>query len=161
MYREEALTIARTVALSLLNKPYLWGGDDPMAGFDCSGFCIEILKSVGLLPRSGDWPARGLWKVFDDDEHRNARELEEMEEGCLVFWHSGVDHDRIVHIEYALNNELTIGASGGGSANTDLATAIEKNAYIKVRPVRERNLHGLLYPFGILPQQTTTTIGRD
>jgi len=28
---------------------YLWGGDDPLAGFDCSGFVIEILKSVGIL----------------------------------------------------------------------------------------------------------------
>ena len=148
--RKEALPIARMVALSLLNKPYLWGGDDPMAGFDCSGFCIEILKSVGLLPRRGDWASRSLWRLFRGKDDANVIPLADMVEGCLVFWHSPSDRDRIVHIEYALNDQLTIGASGGGSANVDLATAIQKNAYIKIRPVREERLHGLINPFDTL-----------
>ena len=149
--RDEALPIARTVALSLLNKPYLWGGGDPMAGFDCSGFCIEILKSVGILPRRGDWAARSLWRLFRGTDDANVIPLDDMEEGCLVFWHSSSDHTRIIHIEYALNQDLTIGASGGGSANTDLAAAIQSNAYIKIRPVREERVHGLINPFTKLP----------
>ena len=44
--RELALKIAE----SLLWTPYKWGGDDP-SGLDCSGMMVEVLKSVGALPR--------------------------------------------------------------------------------------------------------------
>ena len=138
-----------------------------MAGFDCSGFCIEVLKSVGLLPRKGDWTAHGLWHIFKTvytatdsghgDSHSSERPVEEMEEGCLVFWHSKHDSDRIVHVEYALNKRLTIGASGGGSANVDLDTAIQRNAYVKIRPVRPTYIHGLLYPFDNIPLENENT----
>ena len=40
---------AYKLAWKYIGKFYKWGGDDP-SGFDCSGFVIEILKSVGILP---------------------------------------------------------------------------------------------------------------
>ncbi|MFC1535727.1 NlpC/P60 family protein, partial [Candidatus Neomarinimicrobiota bacterium] len=46
--------IASSIAFHFVGLPYLWGGDDAVAGYDCSGLVIEILKSVGLLQRSGD-----------------------------------------------------------------------------------------------------------
>ena len=48
-----------------------------LRGFDCSGYCIEILKSVGLLPRKGDWTAAGLFEKFG--------KVVEPSTGCLVF----------------------------------------------------------------------------
>lgn len=133
--------IATKVAWSFLGKPYLWGGDDPMAGFDCSGFCIEILKSVGILPRGGDWTAEGLKDRF------KSKPVNEPKEGCLVFWRSK-HGPQIVHVEYCLDNELAIGASGGGSSTTDETAAIQQNAYIKVRPFRSRNgIWGFVDPF--------------
>ena len=92
--------------MSFLGVPYLWGGDDP-SGFDCSGFCIEILKSVGILPRKGDWTASGLYERFKD------LSMQEPREGCLVFWANQAG--AVIHIEYCINDELSIGASGGGS----------------------------------------------
>jgi len=77
--------------------------------------------------------------------------VEAMHEGCLVFWH-GSNDARIVHVEYALDRQYTIGASGGGSANVDLAAAIKANAYVKIRPVRRTRLHNLLDPFAELPE---------
>ena len=131
---------ATLVAWSFIGKPYLWGGDDPVAGFDCSGFCIEILKSVGLLPRGGDWTAQNLADKFK--EHKT----DSPSEGCLVFWQNR--SGRIIHVEYCLDGELAIGASGGGSKTTDEADAIAQNAYIKVRPFRSRAaLWGFVYPF--------------
>lgn len=143
MKRKQALITASRVAHSLLNKPYLWGGDDPMSGFDCSGLCIEILKSVGLLPRQGDWTADGLYKRFA--RYRVSLDTQVCE-GCLIFWGTDV---RMTHIEYALGPELTIGASGGGSTTSTLAVAIRKNAYIKIRPWRDRldTVKAAVWPF--------------
>ena len=38
--------LAVKYAMAFIGTPYVWGGDDPMGGFDCSGFCIEVLKGV-------------------------------------------------------------------------------------------------------------------
>lgn len=139
--------IATDVAMGFRNLPYLWGGDDPVAGFDCSGLCIEVLKSVGLLPGGGDWTAAMLWEHFAN--HHNCAVLRsQITEGCLVFWHSRTDKRHIVHVEYAINTELCIGASGGGSKTKDRQDAIKQNAYIKVRPwVNRAGIYGVVDPF--------------
>ena len=138
------LDVATEIAWSFLGKPYIWGGDDPCAGFDCSGFCIELLKSVGKLPRSGDWTAEMLYERFITDGVIIQFPLE----GMLVFWHSRYDKNRIIHVEYCLDGELSIGASGGGSDNVTVQDAIDKNAYVKIRPFRSRNkIYGYVDPF--------------
>jgi len=111
-----------------------------MTGFDCSGLCIEILKSVGVLPRGGDWTAQGLydmWKEFGL--------LTEPKSGCLVFW-KNKSKSRIVHVEYCIGNGLTIGASGGGSRTVSVTVASAQNAFVKVRPIRTA-YHAILDPF--------------
>jgi cell wall-associated NlpC family hydrolase len=132
--------LAEKIAWSFLGKPYSWGGDDPMKGFDCSGFCIEILKSVGILPRKGDWTASGLYNRF------SAYKVDKPHKGCLVFW--GNSEGRIIHVEYALNDYLCIGASGGGSRTITEQDAINQNAYIKIRPwATRKNVIGFVDPF--------------
>lgn len=132
--------IALKIAFSFLGKPYLWGGNDPVAGFDCSGFCIEILKSVGILPRRGDWTAQGLWNRLSE------KEVNGPYEGCLVFWTGS--SDKIIHVEFAVNEDLCIGASGGGSKTQDRQDAIDQDAYIKIRPWKTRkNVKGFIDPF--------------
>jgi len=131
--------IALKVAWHYLGTPYQWGGDD-FSAFDCSGFMIELLKSVGLLPRKGDWTAQGLYEYFEN------KRIIVPYEGCLVFWenHSG----RAIHVELCLNDTLSIGASGGGSKTQDRQDAIDQNAYIKIRPFRQRSMiKGFLDPF--------------
>ena len=129
--------IASSLAFKFVGKPYIWGGDDAVAGWDCSGFVIEILKSVGLLPRSGDWTAEGLYLLFKDKEVTVAKE------GCLVFF---AKNNKINHVEYVWKNSLTIGASGGGSRTLTRKDAIEQNAYIKIRPMR-KDIFAIVNPF--------------
>ena len=132
--------IAGDIAMRFLGSPYIWGGDDPVRGFDCSGYVIEILKSVGKLPRSGDWTAQGLWNLLKN------KEVDKPYFGCLVFWKNS--NGRIIHVEFAMSDELCIGASGGGSRTLSNEDAIRQNAYIKVRPYASRsNIAGFIDPF--------------
>ena len=60
MPNNEALRlVAIDLAWRMYGTPYVWAGDDTMAGFDCSGMQVEILQSVGILP-AGDWTAATL-----------------------------------------------------------------------------------------------------
>jgi len=131
------------VAWHFLGTPYIWGGDDP-SGFDCSGFAIECLQSVGILPRRGDWAAGGLYDMFK----KGRRDwISEYKPGDLVFW-KGAESDAIIHVEIVVDSERSIGASGGGSAVLTASDAWRKNSYIKIRPFATRpNLAGVLNPF--------------
>ncbi len=132
--------IALKIAWHYLGTPYIWGGDD-FSGFDCSGLMVEILKSVGALPRSGDWAASGLWESF-----KNKCQVKEPSAGCLVFFSN--KGGRVVHVEMCIDDKLSIGASGGGSKTLTVADAIEQNAFIKIRPFRSRrHILGFIDPF--------------
>jgi hypothetical protein len=126
------------LAERMLLLPYRWGGDDPIAGFDCSGLVIECLRSAGLLPRDGDWTAAALRDLFaGPGRERDIPPSRALPAGALVFWGS----PRITHVELVWRvlddgTVLTIGAAGGGSATVDAAAAERQNAYVKVRPLR-------------------------
>lgn len=121
------LDIARAAWWSHLGLPYHWGGDDPLAGVDCSGLAIEGLKACGLFPREGDMRAIDLAKKYPA--------ATTLRPGCLLFWGNPIYHVEIVWA--VLDGEVTtLGASGGGSKMLTLEDAITHNAYVKLRPAR-------------------------
>jgi len=110
---------------------------------DCSGLCIEILKSVGLLPRRFDTTAQGLYNRFGRFRVPNPSE------GCLAFWQNG--DGEIKHVEYCIDPYHSMGASGGGRNTLTKTDAIRDNAFVKVRPIyRKRSLKGYIDPFLML-----------
>ena len=124
-----------------LETPYRWGGDDPEGGFDCSGLVIEGLKSVGVLPRKGDWKAVELLNRFRD-RPRVARN--DIRRGMLVFWERTkpdgtlyIGHVEIVFRILEDGTILTIGASGGGSKTLTREDAVRQNAFVRIRPLVE------------------------
>lgn len=139
MHEWEKRNIVCKIAWSYLGTWYQWGGDDP-GGFDCSGLVIECLKSTGDLPRSGDWRARDLYKMFKQVSREFAQH------GDLVFWANS--QGIIIHVEIMLNNVVSIGASGGGSKTINYQKAKKENAFIKIRPVDSRKgLFGFINPY--------------
>jgi cell wall-associated NlpC family hydrolase len=110
-----------------IGLPYIWGGDDPLAGFDCSGLIIEVLQAVGLLANGSDYTAAQLYEKFEAGALPNHGYA-----GCLVFWYYG---EAIIHVEMMIDDLHTVGASGGGSKTKSIADAIKNNAFVKQRPL--------------------------
>lgn len=146
----EDFTLTKIRKITKLNKVQTWNLETNTGTFVAeglvvhnSGAIIETLKSVGCLPRNGDWTAQGLFDLFKF----KGCQVDTPYKGCLVFW-GNRDKTRIIHIEMCINNDLTLGASGGGSRTNTQADAISQNAYIKIRPWRTRNrIIGFMDPF--------------
>ena len=124
--------IAIDVAKTHLGLPYKWGGDDTIGGFDCSGLVVEILQSAGIIKTGLDYTAQGLSNLYPETDIVQA--------GDLVFWDWNkdgvIEHVEMVAFVDESGEAFTIGASGGGSATTSPARAMEQNAYVKIRPLR-------------------------
>ncbi len=124
-------------AMRFVGIPYRWGGDDPMAGFDCSGLVIELLKSVGMLERTYRDTAAGLHKLYA------SYPLAIPDFGALAFY--GVPD--ISHVGFCLNPYLMLEAGSGTSETTTLDVAERQNAFVRVRPIKSRkDFIGCLYP---------------
>jgi len=121
--------VAVDYAKHFIGTPYHWGGDDPMAGFDCSGFVVEVLKAVGKL-QARDYSAHDLYTLFKP----NVVALGYA--GCLAFWLDSAG--RAVHVMLMVDNGHVIGATGGGSATLTEEDAERQNAFCKMRPLGYR-----------------------
>ena len=115
-----------------IGLPYLWGGDDPLAGFDCSGLIVEVLQAVGLLRHGTDFSAAALYKKFEK------KAIIRGYEGCLVFWYGSDEREKIIHVEMMVDDFYAVGASGGSSKTLTIADAIKQNAFVKMRPIGYR-----------------------
>lgn len=114
---------------SMLHKPYIWGGNDPL-GFDCSGGVIYALQAIGRFPLGQDTTAEGLWERFKSDK------VQEAEAGCLLFWFD--KDDKAIHIAVALDEHFCMTADAGGSAIKSLEDAIKHNAFTRIRRIDHR-----------------------
>lgn len=113
-------------AMSMLGKPYIWGGDDQIEGFDCSGLVIELLQSVGEIPLGRDMTAQGIFETFCHGMYKQAYP----DFGSLIFWGNGAHSIR--HVAFGIDQTRFIGAQGGGSRVRTREDAIRHNAYTKI-----------------------------
>ncbi len=44
-----------SLAMSMLGKPYVWGGESPNSGFDCSGLVQYVLAQLGIAAPRTTW----------------------------------------------------------------------------------------------------------
>ena len=121
----EAMYVAWDTARCYIGTWYKWGGDDP-AGFDCSGFVGELLRSAGVLTDGPKLNAAMLYEKF------KIKKVKRPYRGCLVFCFK----DNVCkHVEFMRDDQRTMGASGGGPHIDSPQDAIAANAFIKTRPI--------------------------
>lgn len=124
--------------------PYRWGGDDPILGYDCSGFAQEFLYAFGAHPSPGvDLTANALHKMLKANGA-----TAEILVGSLAFY--GRSLDAITHVAVVISPSLIFEFGGGGSRTIDLNAATAQNAYGRIRPLRRRaDLLAVLFPRGL------------
>lgn len=117
-------------AFEFVGTMYRWGGSSPMEGFDCSGFCQELLMSIGIDPR-GDQTAQGLYNFLSKHYPKG------IDRGSVLFF--GEATDKITHIAVAVDDDHMIEAGGGNSSTTNAQKAIIQQAFVRVRPIKNRS----------------------
>lgn len=132
--------------LQFLNEPYRWGGDDPMGGFDCSGFTQEALAALGLDPE-GDQSADALLEHFRKPGNGVLSYGPSHDTGYLAFY--GKD-GKATHVAPFFDEHTIIEAGGGGSKTATLQDAIAQNAFVRLRPFsRRKDLICVVRPDGL------------
>lgn len=125
-------TLAVQAALGQVGTPYLWGGETPDAGFDCSGLVQYAYQRAGLtLPRTAQtqYSAGPLLPAGAD-----------LAPGDLVFFGSP---DRVTHVGIALGRGRMVDAP-------------HRDALVRVEPIAGFGRYlGASRPVGLLPIRLT------
>lgn len=126
-------------AKTFLGKPYLYGGDDPLLGFDCSGLIVELLKSVGICPMP-DMSSQQMYTYF-----KSNGTVSKVGPGALCFY--GKSTSTISHVAFMINDYQVIEAGSGDSHTTTFEEAAKQNAFIRIRPfIQRRDLVEVIMP---------------
>ena len=117
--------------------PYIWGGNSPLTGFDCSGLIVEGLKSEGIVKYYEDLSAQGIfdrlqgyYKEFDPSCKRIRR-------GDLLFF--GKSPKQIAHVGLAVDPNRMLESGGGDSETKCREDAEKRNAMVRIRPINYRS----------------------
>jgi len=125
--------------MQFVGRPYRWGGDDAVEGYDCSGFVIEFLMACGIASHGYDASSAQL---VDFLKSKGGERTSIPKFGSIVFYGTPINH-----VTIALDPHLMIEAGGGDSTVVDQSSAAKKNAFIKVRPiVYRKGLNQIIHP---------------
>lgn len=91
-----------------IGVPYVWGGEDPETGFDCSGYVQWVLKeSIDLyIPRTSI-------QQYDFLKSKTAKGLNQIKAGDILFFKTL--GSTVSHVGIALDNETFIHAPNSDS----------------------------------------------
>lgn len=117
-----------------IGTPYLYGGKNMLSGYDCSGFCSELLRSVGLVGYKESLSALGLHEKLRISGTKT--DVSAPAIGSIIFFGSGSDN--IVHCSLVVSPYSVIEAGGGDHTVTTLSDAVLKGACVRKRSINYR-----------------------
>jgi peptidoglycan DL-endopeptidase CwlO len=124
-------------AMRFVGIPYIWGGNNPITGLDCSGFVLEILRAFGFPQPDLSANDIYVWCL-------SQRFAKECKAGSLVFFGK---NGKVTHVALALSKDTMIEAGGGGPTTTSMEESARHNAYVRLRPIASRkDFVGYFYP---------------
>lgn len=129
--KEMDMEIVKNYALSFVGIKYFYGGDDPISGWDCSGYAGEILMAFGIIPHGTKHSAQMLYDRIESNSSVNIWGL-----GALSFYGKSVT--QISHVGFCLDQFSMTEAGGGDSTTITQAVASSKNAFVRIRPIKYR-----------------------
>ena len=124
--------ILQAYALTFLGINYLYGGKNPLVGFDCSGLVSEILKANQVIGNQETLGSQDLFNRFQQTGSWNV-----LKAGSLVFY--GTDSTHIDHVAMLIDQETIIEAASGDHTTTSLQIAQQQGAFVKLRQYKYRN----------------------
>ena len=131
--------VLETWLASALGIPYVYGGDNPIEGYDCSGFVMEYLRMFGIGP-SVDSASHEIYSWFmartEKVEHYAPSK------GALIFYGKksadGRKIERISHIGLMISPYQVAEAGGGDQSTLSAREAAARNAFVRIRPYKYR-----------------------
>ena len=126
------MTLLTQLAFSLLWIPYVWGGNVPHTGLDCSGTVLVPLKKVGIIPEKYDLTSQSIHDYLLTKKFSSC----EPQEDCILFF--GKSSKRITHVAIAIDEKRMIGARGGNHTTKNIAAAIKRKAWVDFTEISRR-----------------------
>lgn len=126
------ISIMLDYAMRFVGVPYVYGGNNPISGMDCSGFVCECLKAIGVIESHRDYSARELFKLLKESE--KTKSSRQIERGCVLFF--GKNSSIISHVAIAINDKIMIESGGGDAGTISKEKAAISNAFVRIRPIR-------------------------
>jgi cell wall-associated NlpC family hydrolase len=120
-------------AMRFVGESYHWGGDDPILGFDCSGFVQELLMAAAVVKRgTPKMRAADLFEFLQKNGGAQGR----WGAGSIAFF--GPDAKGISHIGFCIDSWFMLHAASGDSTTINDTVAAAKNAFVRLDAIKYR-----------------------
>jgi len=140
IHPETLRDLAIRLAWGCLNIPYIYGGQNPLVGLDCSGLIVHIFRELGIFGKGEDYTAATLWETY------RTKKVAYPSKGTLVFYKSYTSNE-VGHVGICIDHDWCICASGGNENTKTLEVAQRRKARIRLKKIRYRKIWGYADPF--------------
>lgn len=122
--------------IKYIGIPYIWGGNHPLEGFDCSGLVLWLMKSVNWWGKE-DTTAQGLYDELMEMGHCDFDlDDESYLIGTIAFF--GKSESRVTHVGMIVADRLMIEAGGGGRKNRTYQDSVANGGQVRIRSIDDR-----------------------
>jgi len=131
-----------TYLLLFIGLPYIYKGNNPLTGFDCSGLVCEGLRIKGIVGYKEDLCSQDIYhRLLENGLYAP----QGIKKDAILFF--GKSISQITHVAVAVDQFTMIEAGGGDSTCTTEEEAARRNAFVRLRPITmRRDLVAVLTP---------------